>query len=405
MTFSNLLFRGEAVDLTVEDGAIARIAPAADASAEPGFLLAPAFYNGHTHLAMNLLRGFADDIELEPWLRDHIWPAEAHLTDAIVYAGTRLAILEMIRSGTVFANDMYWHAPAVARAAEEMGIRCAVSMQTIETGGPGRNDPRNIASNRELAGALPRSASEGRVFATFAPHAIYTVCEETLRSIAAQAKAEEALLHIHVSETAGEVAACRAAHGGRTPVKYLDDCGILGPRTVMAHCVHLTDDDIRLIADRGAVIAVNAQSNQKLCSGMFRFRDAVERGGCRAILGTDGASSNNALSMFAEMKGAALLAKMESGDPTAGSAERIHRMATRDGARVFGIDAGEIREGAPALVPGFHPESDLVYAADPSCVDTVVCAGRILMRGGRVPGEAEIVAEARKAAAELVRAR
>ena len=136
-TFANLDLNGQAVDIAVADGRIASITPAADPNAATRPVV-PAFYNCHTHLAMNLLRGFADDLELMPWLQEHIWPAEAHLTDEIVYAGTRLAILELIRSGTVFANDMYWYAPAVARAAEEMGIRCAVSMQTIETGGPGR---------------------------------------------------------------------------------------------------------------------------------------------------------------------------------------------------------------------------------------------------------------------------
>ena len=412
MTFKNLLFNGKSVDLTVEGNRISRIVPSGDI-AEPKFILAPAFYNGHTHLSMNLLRGFADDLKLDTWLNDHIWPAEAHLDEPIVYAGARLAILEMIRCGTVFANDMYWFAEGVARAAQEMGIRCAVSMQTIETGGPGNDDQRNVASRDKLADALPRSASEGRVFATLAPHAIYTVCEKSLRRIAAQATAEKTMLHIHVSETAGEVEACRSQHEGRTPVKYLDDCGIIGPNTVMAHCVHLTDDDIRLIADRGAVIAENAQSNMKLCSGMFRFRDAVERGGCRAIIGTDGASSNNSLSMFAEMKAAALLAKIESDDPTSGSAEHVYRMATRDGAQAFGLDAGEIREGALAdfillrrnaipLVPGFNTVSDLVYAADPSCVDTVVCDGNVLMHGGVIPGEDEIIAEARAAALEIV---
>ena len=408
-TFPNLELDGQAVDIAVADGRIASIAPAADPGAATRPVV-PAFYNCHTHLAMNLLRGYADDLELMPWLQEHIWPAEAHLTDEIVYAGTRLAILELIRSGTVFANDMYWHAPAVARAAEEMGIRCAVSMQTIETGGPGRNDPKNIAANAALAG-LPRDASS-RVFATLAPHAIYTVCEATLRDIAARAKAEDTFIHVHVAETRVEVETCMKEHGGRTPVAYLNDLGLLGPKTVMAHCVHLTDDDVRIIADAGAVICENQQSNMKLVSGLFPFRRAVERGKCRASIGTDGASSNNALSMFAEMKCAALAAKIESGDPTCASAETVYRLATRGGAQAFGLDAGEVRAGAAAdfvildpdrlpLVPGFNRASDLVYAADPSCVDTVVCAGRVLMEGGVIPGEAEIVAAARTAAASL----
>jgi 5-methylthioadenosine/S-adenosylhomocysteine deaminase len=217
---------------------------------------------------------------------------------------------------------------------------------------------------------------------------------------------------MHVAETRGEVEACRREHGGRTPVAYLNDIGLLGPKTVMAHCVHLTDDDVRIIADSGAVVVENQQSNMKLVSGLFPYRRAVERGGCRFALGTDGASSNNSLSMFAEMKSAALCAKIESGDPTAAPAADVYRAATRGGAQAFGLDAGEIRAGAaadfivlnpdaPALVPGFNQTSDLVYAADTSCVDTVVCAGRVLMEGGVVPGEDEIVASARLAAARL----
>ena len=411
--FTGLQLEGRAVDIAVEDGRIAEIAPAANLSGAAPWPVVPAFYNCHTHLAMNLLRGYADDLELMPWLQEHIWPAEAHLTDEIVYAGTRLAILEMIRCGTVFANDMYWYAPAVARAAEEMGIRCAVSMQTIETGGPGHNDPKNVAANKALAG-LPRDAS-ARVFATYAPHAIYTVCEESLRNIAAQACDEGTFLHMHMAETRVEVETCMREHGGRTPVAYLNDLGLLGPKTVMAHCVHLTDDDIRIIADTGAVIVENQQSNMKLVSGLFPFKRAVEQGKCRASIGTDGASSNNALSMFAEMKCAALAAKIESGDPTCAPAETVYRLATRGGAQAFGLDAGEVRAGAAAdfvildpnrlpLVPGFNRASDLVYAADPSCVDTVVCDGRVLMEGGVIPGEAEIVAAARAAAASLTAA-
>ena len=406
--FKNLLLEGRAVDLSVADGRIAALAPAAPAPARPRPVV-PAFYNCHTHLAMSLLRGGADDLALMPWLREHIWPAEARLTDEIVYAGARLAILELIRSGTVFANDMYWHAPMVARAAEEMGIRCAVSMQTVETGGSGVDDPRNAAANAALEG-LPKDASS-RVFTTLAPHAVYTVCEATLRRLAARARAEDRFVHIHVAETREEVARCRAAHGGRTPVRHLLDCGLLGPKTIMAHGVHLTDDDIAIVRDTGAVLVENQQSNLKLASGLFPY---ARTAACRRALGTDGAASNNALSMFAEMKCAALVAKIESGDPTVAPAEEVLRLATRGGAAAFGLDAGEIRAGAAAdflildpdaapLVPGRSLASDLVYAADPSCVDTVVCAGRVLMEGGVVPGAAEIVAAAREAALSLRR--
>ena len=405
-TFSNLALDGRPVDLTVDGGVITAIEPAAPVPSAPAPVV-PAFYNCHTHLAMSLLRGFADDLALMPWLQQHIWPAEAKLTEDLVYAGARLGILELIRSGTVFANDMYWFAPAVARAAGEMGIRCAVSLHTVETGGPGHDDPRNVASNTVLKD-FPRDASS-RVFTTLAPHAIYTVCERTLREIAARAKAEDRFVHIHVSETKGEVETCRREHGGRTPVAYLRDCGLLGPKTLMAHCVHLTDDDVAIIRDTGAVVVENQQSNMKLVSGLFPW---MRTAGLRRCMGTDGACSNNSLSMFAEMKCAALAAKIESGDPTAAPATAILRQATRGGAQAFGIDAGEIRVGAAAdflilrpdavpLVPGANLASDLVYAADPSCIDTVVCAGRVLMEHGVVPGEDEILAAARHAARSL----
>lgn len=412
MILKNILLPGgEKADIEIDGEKISSISKSSD-PAEPRFTAIPGFYNCHTHLPMSLLRGYADDLELMPWLQEHIWPAEAHLDAGIVRAGARLAILELIRSGTVFANDMYWYAPSVAEAAEEMGIRCAVSIQTIETGGPGSNDPVNIAQNKLLE-KYPRQASESKVFATLAPHAIYTVCEKSLREIASRAKAEDSFIHIHVSETAGEVAACRKEHEGRTPVKYLYDCGLLGPKTIMAHCVHLSDDDIKIIADTGAVAVENAQSNMKLASGMFPFNRAVEKGSIRFAIGTDGACSNNSLSMFAEMKTAALLAKIESSNPTSGSAGTIFRAATKNGAEAFQINSGVIEEGALAdivllkrsslqFTPGFNTVSDIVYSADTSCVDTVICGGKVLMQNGNIPGEDEIVRDAADAAKKLV---
>ena len=374
-----------------------------------GKILVPPFYNGHTHAAMNLLRGFADDLQLMDWLQNHIWPAEAHLDDAIVYAGTRLSILEMIKSGTVFFNDMYWYAPAVLRAAEDMKVRAAIARQAIETS-PGVNNPTNVESNAALEDMI--GGCSDRVFLTYAPHAIYTVCGDSLREMHEKAAAEKSYYHIHVAETRTEMETCAKLHGGMTPIAYLDSLGVLDARTVMAHCVHLTDDDIRIIRERDAVIVHNAQSNLKLDSGFFPFKRAVTEGGCRTILGTDGCSSNNSMSMFSEMKTAALLAKTVADDPTVAPAAQILQMATADGAAAFGIDAGVIAEGKLAdallldasnslLVPGFNLASDLVYAADSSCVDTVICDGNVLMTNRVVPGEADIIAAAREAAARL----
>ncbi len=373
-----------------------------------GKILVPPFYNGHTHAAMNLLRGFADDLQLMDWLENHIWPAEAHLNEAIVYAGTRLSILEMIKSGTVFFNDMYWYAPAVLRAAEDMKVRAAIARQSIETS-PGVNNPTNVENNVALEAAI--GGCSQRVFLTYAPHAIYTVCGESLKAIHDQAAERGEYYHMHVAETRAEVDTCRKAHGGLTPIAYLDSLGVLDSRTIMAHCVHLTDDDRAMIAARGAVIVHNAQSNLKLASGFCELGKALQAG-CRVILGTDGCASNNSMSMFSEMKTAALLAKAVANDPTVADASRMWQMATRDGAAAFGIDAGEIAEGRLAdamlldgasslLVPGFNFTSDLVYAADSSCVDTVICDGNVLMENRQVPGEAEIIAEARAAAKRL----
>ena len=416
LLISRATLDGRTVDVLVEGSRFKTI------SAEPicgtfdrtidarGKLLTPPFYNGHTHAAMNLLRGFADDLQLMDWLQNHIWPAEAHLDDSIVYAGTRLSILEMIRSGTVFFNDMYWYAPAVLRAAEDMHMRAAIARQAIETS-PGVNNPTNVESNAELEAMI--GGCSGRVFLTYAPHAIYTVCGDSLREMHEKAAAENAYYHIHVAETRTEMETCAKLHGGMTPVAYLDSLGVLDERTVMAHCVHLTDDDIGTIRERGAVIVHNAQSNLKLDSG-FPFRRAVTEGGCRTILGTDGCCSNNSMSMFAEMKAAALMAKTVGDDPTVAPAAQVLKMATADGAAAFGIDAGVIAEGRLAdallldasnslLVPGFNLASDIVYAADSSCVDTVICDGAVLMENRVVPGEAEIIASAREAAARLVR--
>ena len=412
---SRATLNGRTVDVLIEGNRFKKISEtpiegAFDRTIDArGKILVPPFYNGHTHAAMNLLRGFADDLQLMDWLQNHIWPAEAHLDDAIVYAGTRLSILEMVKSGTVFFNDMYWYAPAVLRAAEDMKVRAAIARQAIETS-PGVNNPTNVESNAALE-AMIGSCSD-RVFLTYAPHAIYTVCGDSLREMHAKAAAEKSYYHIHVAETRTEMETCAKLHGGMTPIAYLDALGVLDARTVMAHCVHLTDGDIRIIRERGAVIVHNAQSNLKLDSGFFPFKRAVTEGGCRTILGTDGCSSNNSMSMFSEMKTAALLAKTVADDPTVAPAAQILQMATADGAAAFGIDAGVIAEGKLAdallldasnslLVPGFNLASDLVYAVDSSCVDTVICDGNVLMANRVVPGEADIIAAAREAAARL----
>ena len=365
--------------------------------------IVPPFYNVHHHAAMTLFRGYADDLELFKWLNEYIWPAEARLSEEDIYLGAKLAIVEMIKSGTVFFNDMYWQPSGTLRAACDMKVRAAVGLMTI-CGADGELLPQCREDNARLLAA--RENLPDRLIVNHAPHAIYTVGEKTLRRIAGEADELGLRIHIHVSETAKEVADCRSAHDGMTPVEYLDSLGIIRADAVLAHCVHLTDRDREIIAERGAVAAHMPVSNMKLCSGMFDF-EAARRAGCRVSIGTDGASSNNNLSMLDEMKFAALTAKARTGDPTAGRASDILHAATVEGARAFGIDAGVIARGKladallidlsqPCMVGDYSLVSNLVYSADPSVVDTVICDGEILMRGRTIPGEAEIVAAARE---------
>lgn len=403
LLLKNVILAQQTRDVLIEGNLFAEIgqdlsAPAGakiiDAHSELALTLP--FYNLHSHVAMTLLRGYADDMELFTWLQKYIWPAEAKLTPEDVYWGTKLAGLEMLKSGTVFVNDMYWHATASLDAFEEMGIRAALGYMYICVPGGGVQES-NARANAELR---ERAANvSNRIRLTHAPHAIYTVNDKTLRGIVEQAWQDQAVLHIHAAETVQEVSDCQAQHG-LTPIAYLDQLGVLGPKTVLAHCTHLTDDDIRIISERRSVIAHNPVSNQKLCSGLFRFQ-AAKDAGCRIGIGTDGCASNNNLSMLDEMKSAALSAKVESRQPTAGKDSEIYACGTQGGCELFDFSGGAIAPGKladallvklnhPAMIGDYSLHSNLVYSADSSVIDTVICDGKILLDKGYVAGEEEI---------------
>jgi 5-methylthioadenosine/S-adenosylhomocysteine deaminase len=368
------------------------------------FAVLPAFYNAHTHAAMTLFRGAADDLPLMKWLSGWIWPMEKKLDAEAVYAGSRLAILEMIKSGTVFFSDMYWFREATIRAAEEMGIRATVGVTFAE----GLVD--DSEQNFEFLRAHYRDYSP-RVNLAVMPHSVYTVGEKLFRRCADIAEELDLKLHLHLSETADEAIRSRTSTGGKSPVEYLDSRGILTPRTIAAHAVHLSDQDISILRERGVSVVHCPASNMKLASGSFRA-EAVLGAGIRVALGTDGAASNNNLDMREEMKLAALLAKLTSGNPETLPASKVFEMATKNGAEAYGIDAGEIAEGKLAdailvdlenerLVPGSNLISDWVYSADSRAVDSVLCDGKFVMRGGRVENEEEIISSARKAFSRL----
>jgi 5-methylthioadenosine/S-adenosylhomocysteine deaminase len=402
---------GREVGLRAEDGVIAAVgegvAPrngdeVVDAG---GMALVPGLVNAHTHAAMTLFRGYGDDLPLMQWLETKIWPVEARLDDDDVYWGTRLACVEMIRTGTVRFWDMYWHPEATARAVEDAGLRATIGAPLIDRGDPAQR------------GALQRTAMEsaealaGRdlVAPALAPHAIYTVSEASLRWIAEHAAERELPVQIHVSETEDEVADCVRDHGER-PIAYLDRVGVLGPHTVLAHGVWLDDSELDLIAARGATLVTNPVANLKLAvGGVFPFLRARERG-IPIGLGTDGAGSNNSLDLLQDVKVMALLQKHEARDPAVLPAAQAWDVVTGHAAPVLGASA-RLEPGEPAdflLVRTDSPElslgelvADLVYAASGAVVDTTVVAGEMLMRGGVVPELDEVRTRALERARRL----
>jgi 5-methylthioadenosine/S-adenosylhomocysteine deaminase len=411
LAITDAVLGGQVVGLRAEDGAITELGPSVDPRAGDevieanGLVLSPPMVNGHTHAAMTLFRGFGDDMPLIEWLRTRIWPAEAKLEPDDVYWGTRLACLEMIRSGTTRFFDMYWHGVEAARAAVDAGVRAAISSVLIDQLDPAKGE----GMRGEVLESLDRIAEANpRVSPSLGPHAIYTVSSGSLAWIAEVAAERQIPLQIHVSETQHEVTDCLEAHGKR-PAAYLDELGLLGPRTLLAHGVWLDEAELELIAERGATVVTNPAANMKLAvGGVFPYPKAA-RAGVAVGLGTDGVSSNSNLDMFEEVKLFALGQKHASGDPStlpAGQALAIARgmrSPTLGGTR---LDVGQpadfllLRSSDPELSVGDF-DADLVYAATGSVVDTTVVAGHVLMRNRFVPAADELVAEVRSRATRL----
>ena len=418
LVVENVVIDDRAASIHCDDGRIVAIADegedtevssAADDRLDGrGCVVSAPLVNAHTHAAMTLFRGSGDDLPLMEWLRTRIWPYEKVITEEDVYAGTRLGILEMVRNGTVFFNDMYWEARGAARAVEEMGVRACIGAVFVDADDPAKTRERQAATER-LLDELDGLSS--RITLSVAPHAIYTVSEPSLRWAAELADARGALFHTHVSETKGEVDDCRAAHGC-SPVAYLDGLGALGPRTVAAHTAWLSDDDVSLLGERKVVCVHNPVSNMKLAVGAIYPQRRLAAAGAVCAIGTDGAASNNCLDVFRELKVAALLQKFGQDDPSALPAHEALEMAIANPTAVFGLANPEIEVGRaadfilidpeqPELTPSHSLVSDLVYSANGSVVDSVVCDGRVIMRHREIDGEEEIVAGAREAARRL----
>jgi 5-methylthioadenosine/S-adenosylhomocysteine deaminase len=411
LTVTGAVRDGETVGVRCVEGTIAAIG--ADVTAEPGdetvyaagAPLVPALVNGHGHAAMTLFRGYGGDLPLMRWLEERIWPVEARIEAEDVYWGTRLACLEMIRTGTARFWDMYWHPEATARAVEDAGLRATI-------GGPlfdidGKAEETKVRVLDELDELAERSAP---IDAALAPHSIYAVSEGLLRWTAETATERGLPVHIHLSETEQEVEECLARHGVR-PAAYLDRLGLLGERTLLAHGVWLDRAELELIAARGATVVANPVANMKLAvEGTFPY-PAAREAGVAVGLGTDGAGSNDSLDLFADLKAFALSQRHAAGDATVIAATEALRIASGAAAPLLAGGREALTAGAPAdflLLRGDSPElgigelaSNLVYAASGSVVDTTVVAGRVLMRDGAVEGGAEIIARAAERARRL----
>ena len=336
-------------------------------------VLIPGLVNLHTHAAMNLMRGLADDLPLMPWLENHIWPAEAQLVSpSFVHDGTLLACAEMLSGGITTFNDMYFYPQAIAEASIQAGMRANLGLVVLEF-------PTNYASDAEDyidKGTKVRDQlkHEPLISFSFAPHAPYTVSDTTFMQINTLSEQLNLTVHTHLHETLAEISQSEQAHGMR-PLARLTSLGLLNSSTTFAHCVHLDGLEMKLLTEYGCHIAHCPSSNLKLASGIAPIADCAKYG-INIGLGTDGAASNNRLDLFAEMRLAALLAKGQSGDATAISAHEALRMATINGAKALGLDdkIGSIEIGKLAdlaaikmsdiaMQPCFDVASHLVYVA------------------------------------------
>ncbi len=402
--------------VVIEDGIITQVSESTDETADTvidakGGVVMPGLVNTHTHAGMTLFRGYADDLTLSDWLENHIWPAEAQLTDNDLYIGTKLACLEMIRSGTTAFVDMYIHVDRVARAVEESGMRAALSYGMIDLGDETRAESELKEGRRFVKEWNGRA--DGRITTMYGPHAPNTCSREFLMKVKEQAKQDNAKIHIHVLETEAELNQMKEQFG-MCSVNMLDEIDFLDNDVIAAHCVWLSDGDMDILNERGVNVSHNPVSNMKLASGIAPVPKMLARG-VNVSLGTDGCASNNNLNMFEEMKTAALLHKVDTSDPTVMPARQVLEMATINGAHAMGTNSGMLKVGCmadviivdmnkPHLTPIYDIPSHLVYSASGGDVRTTIVNGKVLMDDYKVLSmdEQKVMKEANKAALNLV---
>jgi 5-methylthioadenosine/S-adenosylhomocysteine deaminase len=351
-----------------------------------GDIVLPGLINIHTHAPMSILRGFGDDMVLEQWLNNRIWPAEVKFNSEIIRAGTDLALLEMIATGTTSFNDMYFFEDEIAEQTQKAGLRGFLAEAIIDLG----SEEKAKEKFAKCESFVKKWKGNALIEPVIAPHGAYTCSPETLAKSAELAQKHDLLLHTHCSETRSEVYDVQKRFGAR-PVEHLEKCGIIGPKTTLAHCGWITKAEVRAISKAGTTLAHCPVSNMKLATGGYAPLPEMFEAGGNVGLGTDGAASNNTLDMFETMKFCALLFKHHRWDPTILPAQKVLDLATLGGAKAMRRpDLGSIEQGKtadiiivdgkrPNMVPTYNPISNIVYAAKGADVKTTICNGKILM--------------------------
>lgn len=378
-----------------------------------GMVATPGLINCHTHLAMTLFRGIAEDQPLETWLTKTIWPLEAKLTPQDIYYGSLLGCLEMIKSGTTCFADMYFHEETVAESVQEAGLRAVLAPGLLETLGKDLAE-KTLKQTIQLAKRYHKPKSTIKI--QLGPHAVYTCSLDFLKKVRETATRHRIGIHTHLAESEDIANQIRKEHG-LTEVQLLESIGFLGPDVLAAHCIHLNQEDMQTLAKHDVKVAHNPVANMKLAQGTAKVPN-LQKVGITVGLGTDGPASNNTLDMLQSMKIAALLQKAHYRDPTVLPAKTILEMATRKAAKALGLEKiiGSLEPGKradiilidfkkPHLTPQHNPYANIIYSANGSDVQTLIVDGRILMENREVKtlNEEEIMEKAQENAQNLLK--
>lgn len=413
----NIILGGLPKDIRVSDGRIGSIRPAGELSPETGEevldctgkVAMPGLINMHTHAGMSLMRGMQEDVVFHDWI-NNIWKIEAKIDAEYVYWATKVSVLEMIRTGTTTYNDHYWFASHAHKAAAELGLRPVVSYVVMD------HDSEDMAlRQKEECQRLYEESlgwKDGSKF-EMGFHAIYSVSEPMILWAAEFAREHGLTLHFHLSETEQEIIDCKAAHGGLSPVEYLDRLGVLGDYCIAAHTLWLSDNDIRILGERKVNCVHNINSNLKLASGYKFMYNELRDAGANVCMGTDGCASSNNLDVLEAMKTSAMVQKAWRKDPKAWPLNELIETATVNGAKALRLDTGVIEEGKLADILVIDPGNsfflspgtflaNFVYSAHSDCIDSVIAGGRLVMKNKVIEGEKEILENARKVLSELI---